>query len=341
MEVSTRPLRRNAALVKGVVVALASLAALTVQASPAAADDACGKQVGGAILAKYDELGRETGPLGCPKDIELDNPDGVGKRQEFAGGTIYWSAASDAHPVWGAIGDKWGALGYERGKLGYPVDDERTNPDGVGKRQQFQGGTVYWHPTLSNGAHPVWGRIGELWGQWGYERGAFGYPVTDEYDAVKVGGNLAENTGVRQRFQNDRFLLWSPGQANAFETCHSECVGYLGVTNEPWVKQTEVYTNLGNGKRSVHVTPTDAAFKDADDDLQENWRQVWANTPLFRNATQTEINSVSKQLYCHAAFAFPSPGGGHFGGPTWDLETWRADIPWDSAEALRTQCNWD
>ncbi|MEW2490776.1 hypothetical protein [Streptomyces sp. NPDC048411] len=98
------------------IVALASLAALTVQASPAAADDVCGKPVGGAILAKYTELGRETGPLGCPTDIELDNPDRVGKRQEFTGGTIYWSAASDAHPVWGTIGGKWGALGHEGGR---------------------------------------------------------------------------------------------------------------------------------------------------------------------------------------------------------------------------------
>ncbi|MFI9025290.1 hypothetical protein [Streptomyces sp. NPDC053560] len=53
-------------------------------------------------------------------------------------------------------------MGREAGKLGFPLGDEPTNPDGQGKRQQFEGGTVPWHPTLSNGAHPVWGRIGEL-----------------------------------------------------------------------------------------------------------------------------------------------------------------------------------
>ncbi|WP_107486566.1 hypothetical protein [Streptomyces sp. MUSC 14] len=37
---------------------------------------------------------------------------------------------------------KWRAIGWEAGKLGYPVDDELTNPDGQGKRQQFEGGTV-------------------------------------------------------------------------------------------------------------------------------------------------------------------------------------------------------
>ncbi|WP_123947582.1 MULTISPECIES: DUF2599 domain-containing protein [Streptomyces] len=325
------------------LVAAGMVAALFSGASPAAADETiCGHVVRGAILAKYKETGGlERSPLGCPTTPELTTPDGQGAYTHFQGGSIYWSAWTGAHPVWGEIRDSWAGQGWERGKLGYPVGDELRNPDGAGVRQQFEGGTYYWHPTRTNGAHAVGGRIGELWAQWGHEGGDFGYPVTDEYPAVKVGGNLPENTGVRQRFENDRYLLWSPGQASSFETCHSECVGYLGITNEPWVEQTEVFTNLANGKRSVHVTPTEAGFEDADDDLQENWRQVWVNTPHLRNATQTEVNSLSKQLLCHAAFAFPKPGGGRFGGPTWDLEAWRSDIPWDAGEALRTQCNWD
>ncbi|MBX7553194.1 hypothetical protein K1Y78_35585 [Streptomyces sp. tea 10] len=46
--------------------------------------------------------------------------------------------------MWGAIPDKWAALGWETGTLGFPVGDELSNPDGQGKRQQFEGGTVYW-----------------------------------------------------------------------------------------------------------------------------------------------------------------------------------------------------
>lgn len=322
------------------LLAVAMVGSLITGASPAAADESvCGYDVRGAILDKYNDMGGQNSPLGCPTTPENATPDGRGAYTHFQGGSIYWSASTGAHPVWGAIRDSWAGQGWERGKLGYPVSDELRNPDG-GARQQFQGGTYYWHATKSNGAHAVGGRIGELWAKWRHENGAFGYPTSDEFNATQVGGNLDENTGVRQRFENGRYLLWSPGQSSAFETCHSECVGYLGMTYQPWVVQTEVYINLANNKRSVHVTPSEAAFQDAKSDSAENWRQVWANTPFFPDATEAEANSAYKQMYCHAAYAFPKPGGGHFGGPTWDLETWRPDIPWDSGEALRTQCNW-
>ncbi|GAA3081608.1 hypothetical protein GCM10020000_79420 [Streptomyces olivoverticillatus] len=157
---------RATALIKGAALTLtATLASLTVQVTPAAADETiCGHQVGGAILSKYQEMDGQKSPLGCPTSDELTTPNGRGKYNTFDGGSIYWTAATGAHPVWGAIRDKWGSLGWENGKLGFPVSDELANPDGQGRRQQFEGGTVYWHPTLSNGAHPVWGKIGELWG---------------------------------------------------------------------------------------------------------------------------------------------------------------------------------
>ncbi|MCZ7459714.1 DUF2599 domain-containing protein [Streptomyces sp. WMMC940] len=339
MEVSPRLLRRKATLFKGVVVALASLAALTVQASPAAADDVCGKQVGGAILVKYIELDRETGPLGCPINIELDNPDGHGKRQEFAGGTIYWSAASGAHPVWGAIGGKWGALGWEGGKLGYPVDDERTNPDGVGKRQQFQGGTVYWHPTLSNGAHPVWGRIGELWAAYGWEGGAFGYPTSDEtWDEAYE--------SMTQRFSNDGLaLFWSPGDPDD-ETawCKQECVGYSGAAGTDWFKETRVETYVGTDHVKVRAIPTRNGFVNARTDFHGAWNQVWSMAPYPKGIDQEEHQSLYEQFACHAAWAEERLPGDWNTGPTWDLESWLPSIGMQKAidpiEALEHECNW-
>lgn len=220
-----------------------------------------------------------------------------------------------------------------------PAHRRAEEPRQCGRSPAVPAGDDLLEPQLRR-AHPVRGTIGWLWGTNGYEGGRFGYPTTDEYNADHIGGNVDDNKGVRQGFQHDRYLLWSPGQADAFETCQTQCAGYLGVTDTAWVKQTEVYINLADGRRSVHVTPTDAAFKDAKGDLQENWRQVWSNTPIFPNATPSEQSSTSKQLYCHAAFSFPSPGGGHFGGPTWDLETWREDIPWDSGKMLAAKCNW-
>ncbi|QHA10202.1 hypothetical protein GQF42_44405 [Streptomyces broussonetiae] len=184
------------------VAATAACLTLGLQATPASADSVCGKEVGGAILTKYNELGGEGGVLGCPTSGELTTPDGRGRYNTFDHGSIYWTATTGAHPVWGAIRDKWGAIGWEAGKLGYPVDDELTNPDGQGKRQQFEGGTVYWHPTRSNGAHPVWGRIGERWGQAQWEAGRYGYPISDE---VQVPGAK----GLSQMFEHGP-IAWSP-----------------------------------------------------------------------------------------------------------------------------------
>ncbi|OLT32942.1 hypothetical protein BJF79_35490 [Actinomadura sp. CNU-125] len=319
---------------------------MVVQAVPASADEVvCGKWVRGAILEKYRSMGGQGSPLGCPTTEELTTPDGRGKYTHFQGGSIYWTSQTGAHPVWGVIRDKWASSGWEGGKLGYPVGDELTNPDQQGKRQEFEGGTFYWHPTRSNGAHAVLGRIGELWGQWGWEGGTFGYPTSDEMSGQKIGGILDSNTGVRQQFEGDRQLLWSPGQSNAYEVCHSECVGYVGYNLTDWVYKTEVYTNLGNGRRSVHVSPTEAGFQDAEDDFEEHWRQVWSNTPYLPNATQAEVNSVGKQLHCHAMYAYEIPGLGRLGGETWDLETWHSDVPWEYAidpqDVFDHECNWE
>ncbi|MFI5529964.1 LGFP repeat-containing protein [Kitasatospora sp. NPDC051853] len=249
--------------------------------------------------------------MGCPTSDELGTPDGVGRFQVFDNGSIYWTPDTGAHAVWGAIRQRWADLGWERGYLGYPLSDEITNPDG-------------------------------------YERGHYGYPTSEEYREEFVGGNESNNTGVRQNFQNGRYILYSGGQSNAFESCHTACVGYGGITNTKWVKKTEVYMNLADqNKRSTHVTPTDAAFAStthsdtASSDSADNWKQVWSNTLMFPHATQGEMHSTYEQLYCHASYSYSNGDGGHWGGATWDLEAWRYDmVPYDAGKALQTKCNW-
>ena len=46
--------------------------------------------------------------------------------------------------VSGPIRDKWGELGWELSALGYPTTDTLTTPDGVGRYNLFQGGSIYW-----------------------------------------------------------------------------------------------------------------------------------------------------------------------------------------------------
>jgi uncharacterized protein with LGFP repeats len=319
-------------LVKAVGVALAAVAALTVQAPPAAADDVCGRQVGGDILIKYREMGGEGGPLGCPMTDELPTPDGRGRYNHFVGGSIYWTPQTHAHPVWGAVRDKWQSMGWETSKLGYPVGDELTNYDGQGKRQQFEGGTVYWHPTLSHGAHPVWGRIGELWGQFGWEGGDFGYPTSDEFP-------VSEIKGVMQTFSGrGATLWWSPGfdRKSNHPVCQGECVGYQAETNTEWVRKTEIARAIENGTISgrvdISVIPTEEGFDSADTSYDRLWDQSFSKAPYplkWLNAEQG--SSLYKQLACHARYAITWPNGEHNGGESWDLEGWAPDVSWDYA----------
>ena len=83
------------------------------------------------------------------------------------------------HEVHGAILEKYQELGAESSFLGYPTTDESGTPDGVGRFNHFQAGSIYWTP--STGAHEVHGLIRDYWAANGWERNAaLGYPITDE-----------------------------------------------------------------------------------------------------------------------------------------------------------------
>jgi uncharacterized protein with LGFP repeats len=137
--------------------------------------------VGGAIRAKWAAGGYENGQLGYPWSDEVALRGGVA--QVFQRGTMYWSPATGAHPVFGAIRNAYAASRYENGPLGYPVADEVALRGGYA--QVFQGGTIYW--SFSGGAHAVRGAIRGAWAAQGWENGWLGYPVSDEV-ALRGGG---------------------------------------------------------------------------------------------------------------------------------------------------------
>lgn len=157
----------------------------------------------GRILDKYNQLGGPGGFLGLPTSNELTNPDGVGKRTSFTGdSSIYWSPATDAHQIGGAIGAEWARKGWEGGDHGYPTTDELRPPDNTGRFNHFQkNSSIYWHPSTGQSAFTVWGAIRENWSSRSWEAGRFGYPTTNEY---QFQGGWAQN------FQHGT-LDWQPG----------------------------------------------------------------------------------------------------------------------------------
>ncbi|QBS45569.1 hypothetical protein DMB37_04825 [Nocardia sp. CS682] len=156
-------------------------------------------EVCGAIRDKYNELGGPNSFLLFPTSNELTNPDGVGKRSTFQNGPIYWSPAGGAHPVANHFFAAWQRNGWEGGVLGYPTSDELVNPDNIGRRQYFQGGTIYWK---LNEAYYVAGTIRDKWGETGWETGWLGYPTSDET-------KTADGVGRFNRFDKG-VIYWSP-----------------------------------------------------------------------------------------------------------------------------------
>lgn len=136
--------------------------------------------VWGAIGGKHLALGGAVGPLGLPTSAESDVPGG--RTMTFQGGRVYWSAATGAHTVWGAVLGEYLATEGPAGPLGLPITDEVPVKGGL--VAGFQGGQVYW--SSSTGAHALWGGIGEKYLARGAAEGPLGLPTSGE-KAVKDG----------------------------------------------------------------------------------------------------------------------------------------------------------
>lgn len=143
-----------------------------------------GFSVTGAIAVKWNLLGGANGLIGTPTSAEKDVPGVPGARvASFTNGEIYWSPATGAQAVQGAIRARYNEMGGPSGVLGLPITDERTTPNPRGRYNQFQGaggGYIYW--TETTGAHEVYGQILAEWARLGYENSKYGFPTRGEFD---------------------------------------------------------------------------------------------------------------------------------------------------------------
>ena len=198
-------------------------------------------EVHGLIRARWSSLGWEKSFLGYPLTDESKCPDGVGRYNHFQGGSIYWSPSTGAWEVHGAIRNKYSLLGWERSFLRYPLTNENTCPDGIGKYNHFQGGSIYWSP--ATGAHEVHGLIRSHWASLGWEKSFLKYPISDEL--VVFGG-----AGRISHFQKGS-IYWSPTAGvrvlKERVRVHVKClVNPVNFTmNEQFAAMQEVYAMAG------------------------------------------------------------------------------------------------
>jgi peptidoglycan/xylan/chitin deacetylase (PgdA/CDA1 family) len=160
-----------------------------------------GVEVIGAINDEW-QVSRDL--VGEPLEAEFCGLRDSGCAQRFERGSIYWSPASGAHHIVGAIRAVWGANGWENGLSGYPTSGEFCGLIDGGCGQRFQNGNIYFHPGL--GTYRVLGAIYAGWSRIGWEASPVGYPAAGEACGLSAGGCF-------QRFANG-FVYWSPASGS-------------------------------------------------------------------------------------------------------------------------------
>jgi hypothetical protein len=190
----------------------------------------------------------------------LNEEDQIKLARQMGIGPKYHRLPFHKHSVIGAIRDKWISFGGKSSFLGLPLTDELATPDGVGRYNHFQGGSIYWTP--STGAHEVYGAIRDKWAELGWERSWLGYPVTGEVDfpeggrvssfergtiywwpdtgAIELNDVVVHYTGIVCFGETD----WDQGS----DSDEPYVVMGLNSPTEAWAIRSQVYEDVDSGE---------------------------------------------------------------------------------------------
>ena len=238
------------------------------------------------IAQHYLTLGGQFSLLGPPITPEVPTPDGVGEYERFVNGYIYWSPYTGAHEVHGAILAHWAALGYERSIEGYPTTDETGTPDGIGRYNHFQDGSIYWTP--QTGPWEVHGAIQGHWAALRWEASVVGYPVTDEL-------GTPDGIGRYNHFQYGS-IYWTP-QTGAWEV-HGAIQGHwaalrweAGALGYPVTDETGTPDGIGRYNHvpsgSIYWTPQTGPWE-VQGAIQAHWAALRWEAGLLGYPTSDE-----------------------------------------------------
>lgn len=110
-------------------------------------------EVHGMILSHYLSLGGPGGFLGYPTSDESNTTTSGGRYNSFQGGNIYWSPASGAYEIHGALLTQYVSMGGPASCLGFPISDVTA---------QVSGYTWYYTSQEQHGSmtySPLTGRV--------------------------------------------------------------------------------------------------------------------------------------------------------------------------------------
>ncbi|WP_137722744.1 alpha/beta hydrolase-fold protein [Prescottella subtropica] len=227
---------------------------------------------------------------------EYSVPGGVA--QDFRFGRIF--AGNDgAHAVAGRIGGAFQGAGGSGGVLGMPTTGEHGTPDGRGRFNHFQKGSIYWSP--QSGAHPVTGAIKDEWSKQGWEGGPLGYPNADQ---KKIQGG----DGVTQGFEAGAMYSSPQTGTNAVQGLIMDKYGALGYeagwlglpeTSENKIKDNGRFNRFQNG--NIYWSPASGAWSVKNGPIFEAWAaENYENGRLgYPISDQFEIPGGIQQNFKH------------------------------------------
>ncbi|WEX06354.1 MULTISPECIES: alpha/beta hydrolase-fold protein [unclassified Rhodococcus (in: high G+C Gram-positive bacteria)] len=194
-----------------------------------------------------------------------------GLAQDFRNGRIYFTSGTGAQPVAGRIAGAYMNTGAAAGPLGFPRTPELGTPDGRGRFNHFQNGSIYWTP--QTGAHPVSGDILAEWSTQGWEGGPLGYPTADEIATPgKPGKVQGFEIGAMYSSANGTHAVLGMIMGKYGELGWEN--GWLGFpkSNEVPIKDNGRFTEFEGG--NIYWSPGTGAWSVENGPLFDGWKSV-------------------------------------------------------------------
>ena len=194
-----------------------------------------------------------------------------GLAQDFRNGRIYFTSGTGAQPVAGRIAGAYMNTGAAAGPLGFPRTPELGTPDGRGRFNHFQNGSIYWTP--QTGAHPVSGGILAEWSAQGWEGGPLGYPTADEIATPgKPGKVQGFEIGAMYSSANGTHAVLGMIMGKYGELGWEN--GWLGFpkSNEVPIKDNGRFTEFEGG--NIYWSPGTGAWSVENGPLFDGWKSV-------------------------------------------------------------------
>ncbi|MCX2932194.1 hypothetical protein ORI20_18125 [Mycobacterium sp. CVI_P3] len=175
-----------------------------------------------AINQAWRAAGGLSGPLGARQGAQRSiGADGA--EQDYAGGKIFYSPATGAHAVTGAILAKYEEQGGPTGDLGLPTGTEADGGAPNSRVSTFSAAdqpVIFWTP--DNGAIVVRGAINAAWAKLGGATGKLGVPT---------GEQSTDGDTVTQKFSGGE-ISWNKA-TNKFTTKPAELAAELSGVEVP------------------------------------------------------------------------------------------------------------